>query len=64
MKARSHAQQTFIVQLACECYGYLPTEKAEKGSHYSAYVSSGWCGHEGGELLVSKTLDAIKEMFE
>ena len=64
MKARSHAQQTFVIQLACESFGYLPTERAEKGSHYSAYVSSGFCGHEGGELLVSKTLDAIKEMFK
>lgn len=64
IRARSHAQQTFLVQLACEGFGYLPTEKAEKGSHYSAYISSGWCGHEGGELLVSKTLDAIKKMFE
>ena len=63
MKARSHAQQTFVVQLACEAFAYLPTEKAEKGSHYSAYISSGFCGHEGGELLVSKSLDAIKRMF-
>lgn len=63
MRARSHAQQTFLIQLACEAYGYLPTEKAENNGHYSAYVSSGYCGHEGGELLVSKTLDAIKRMF-
>ena len=64
IKARSHAEQTFLVQLACECYGYLPTEKAEKGGHYSAYVSSGNCGHEGGDLYVAKTLDAIQEMFD
>jgi len=64
IKARSKAMQTFIVQLACGRDGYLPTERAEKGSHYSAYVSSGVTGHEGGELLVRKTLEEINKMFE
>jgi hypothetical protein len=41
----------------------LPTEKAEKGSHYSAYVSSGWTGHEGGDILVRTTLEQINKMF-
>ena len=44
IRARSKAKQTFLIQLACGAKGYLPTEKAEKGSHYSAYVSSGWTG--------------------
>ena len=44
-------------------YGYLPTEKAEQGSHYSAYVSSGTSGHEGGEILVRKTVQQINEMM-
>ncbi len=64
IRARSHAEQTFLIQLACDSCGYLPTEKAEKGGHYSAYVSSGKCGHEGGDLYVAKTLEAIKEMFD
>lgn len=64
IKARSKAMQTFIVQLSCGRDGYLPTEKAEKGSHYSAYVSSGVTGHEGGELLVRKTLETINKMFD
>ncbi len=63
IRARSHAQQTFLIQLACESYSYLPTERAEKSSHYSAYVSSGYVGHEGGDMLVYRTLDAIKELF-
>ena len=63
IKARSHAQQTFIVQLACGYDGYLPTEKAELGGHYSAFVSSGFVGHEGGDILVRETLDAINSMF-
>ena len=63
IRARSKAKQTFLIQLACGSRGYLPTEKAEKGSHYSAYVSSGWTGHEGGDILVRTTLEEINKMF-
>ncbi len=63
IRARSFAKQTFLIQLCCDTRGYLPTEKAEKGSHYSAYVSSGYAGHEGGDLLVRKTLTAINSLF-
>ncbi len=63
MKARSQAEQTFVVQLANGGEGYLPTKKAESGGHYSAFVSSGLVGHEGGELLVRQTLDAINKQF-
>ncbi len=64
IRARSHAKQTFLIQLACGACGYLPTEKAEKGSHYSAYISSGRTGHVGGELLVRETLTHINRMFD
>ena len=63
IRARSKAKQTFLVQLACGSAGYLPTEKAEKGSHYSAYVSSGNTGHVGGEILVRETLERINNKF-
>ena len=63
IRARSHASQTFLIQLCCGTRGYLPTEKAEKGSHYSAYVSGGSSGHEGGDLLVRKTVEAINELM-
>ena len=63
MKARSKAMQTFIVQLCCGSSGYLPTEKAEKAGHYSAYVSSGNIGHEGGDILTRNTIHEINEMF-
>lgn len=63
IRARSDAEQTFLIQLACGASGYLPTERAEKGGHYSAYVSSGKVGHEGGELLVAETINKIKELF-
>ena len=64
IRARSKAQQTFLIQLACGAHGYLPTEKAERGGHYSAYVSSGVTGHEGGDILVRKTVEEINRMFD
>ncbi|MBE6595155.1 MAG: hypothetical protein E7644_05090 [Ruminococcaceae bacterium] len=63
IRARSRAKQTFLIQLCCGSWGYLPTEKAERGSHYSAYVSSGTAGHVGGDILVRKTLHEINGMF-
>ncbi len=63
IKARSLAEQTFLVQLACHSEGYLPTEQAEKGGHYSAFLSSGTVGHVGGEQLVRETLQNINKMF-
>lgn len=64
MRAQSHARQTFLIQLCCGYGTYLPTEKAEKGGHYSAYVSSGIIGHEGGDMLVRKTVSEINSMWE
>ena len=63
IKARSLAEQTFLIQLANGTEGYLPTEKAEKGGHYSAFISSGCIGHVGGEQLVRETLTSINKMF-
>ena len=63
IRALSKAKQTIIIQLCNGTAGYLPTEKAERGGHYSAYVSSGTTGHEGGDMLVRKTLKEINEMF-
>ena len=57
--ARSHAEQTLLIQLANGGEGYLPTEKAEKGGHYSGFVSSGYVGHQGGDQLVRETLSDI-----
>ena len=64
MKARSKAKQTFIMQLTCDALGYLPTEKAENGGHYSAYISSGNVGHEGGDMLARRSVTEINKMFE
>jgi len=63
IKARSLAEQTFLIQLANGTEGYLPTEQAEKGGHYSAFIASGTVGHAGGEQLVRETLQSINGMF-
>ena len=64
MRARSLAKQTFLIQLACGSFGYLPTKKAQDGSHYSAFVGSGCSGYEGGDLLVRKTVQQINKLFD
>jgi len=64
IKARSYAIQTFLMQLSCGRGGYLPTEKAEKGGHYSAYVASGQVGHEGGDILTRILIEEINGMFK
>lgn len=63
IKSRSKAEQTFLVQLSNGIEGYIPTEKAEKGGHYSGFVASGIVGHEGGDLLVRETVNIINKMF-
>jgi len=63
IRARSWAAQTFLAQLSNDEAGYLPSALAEKGGHYSAYVSSGIVGHEGGDILVEKTVSVINELF-
>jgi len=64
MKARSKALQTFVIQLACDSGGYLPTARAVPGGGYSARVEDGNVGPEGGQVLVERTLELINGMWE
>ncbi|MEN6602184.1 MAG: hypothetical protein ABFD86_07190 [Bryobacteraceae bacterium] len=64
MKARSRAEQTFLVQLACGTSGYLPTAKAVAAGGYGAEVASNQVGPEGGQILVDRTLAVINSLFE
>ncbi len=63
IKARAKCEQTFLIQLCCGAEGYLPTTKAETHGHYSGFIASGQCGHEGGDLLVRETLKDINSLF-
>lgn len=58
MKARSRAEQTFVVQLAGEGT-YLPTREALAGGHYGTEAASCLVGAEGGQMLVERTLEVL-----
>lgn len=63
MKARSIAEQTFIVQLCGGYVGYLPTARAESFGGYGALIINGQVGSDGGKLLVDTTVEAIRELW-
>ena len=62
IKARSPAVLTFVVQLACQHSGYLPTASAVPGGGNSAdqYV----VGPEGGRILVDETVRRIQALWD
>jgi len=63
IKARSKAVQTFTVELANGCYGYLPTERSVAGGAYDAIPESNEVGPEGGQELVERTLELIDSLW-
>lgn len=64
IKARSPAEQTFLIQLACDYGDYLPTERAVAAGGYGAEIASNTVGPEGGQMLVERTVEAIKAMWK
>jgi hypothetical protein len=62
MKARSPAVQTFVIQLTGSG-GYLPSERAVRGGGYGAVIQSSRIGPEGGQVLVDRTVEAIKALW-
>ena len=62
MKARSPAVQTFLIQLTGSA-GYLPSERAVRGGGYSAVIQSSRVGPDGGQVLVERTVAAMKELW-
>ncbi|NND06416.1 MAG: hypothetical protein HKN87_08545 [Saprospiraceae bacterium] len=62
IKARSHALQTFVIQLAGPGT-YLPTEMAVAGGGYSAVCQSNVVGAEGGQILVAMTLEMLNRLW-
>lgn len=63
IKTRSHATQTFIIQLANDTMGYLPTKVAYETGGYG--VDFG-CKIEpqGGEILTEATIAAIADIMK
>lgn len=64
IKARSCAEQTFIIQLANGCCGYLPSKAAEEFGGYGGRVINGRIGSDGGKKLVDETVNIIYKAFE
>ncbi len=62
IKARSKANQTFVIQLVGPGT-YLPTARAVRGGHYSAVVHSSLAGPEAGQALVDRTAELIDSMW-
>jgi hypothetical protein len=63
MKARSKAEQTFVIELTGGWGRYLPTTRAVAGGGYSAVVQSSMIGPEGGQGLVDRTVEMINAMW-
>ena len=67
IKARSHAKQTFLVQLSGGANfpaGYLPSPDAEKFGGYGGLIINGQVGSDGGFMLADITVKEINELFE
>jgi len=64
IKARSKAEQTFVIELTGGWGRYLPTARAVAGGGYSAVVQSSMVGPEGGQVLVDRTVDMINAMWK
>ena len=67
IKARSHAFQTFLVQLSGGGNfhaGYLPSPDAEKFGGYGGLIINGQVGSDGGYKLADITVGEINKQFE
>ena len=64
IKARSNADQTFIIQLANGSGGYLPSKRAEELGGYGGLIINGQVGSDGGKMLVDKTIEKINALFD
>ncbi|OQB27558.1 MAG: hypothetical protein BWY09_03180 [Candidatus Hydrogenedentes bacterium ADurb.Bin179] len=63
IKARSRAEQTFLIQLANDRGAYLPTQAALSGGAYSSRIADNKVGPEGGAVLVEETITAINALW-
>jgi hypothetical protein len=63
IKARSVAEQTFIVQLCGGTGGYLPSARAEMLGGYGGLIINGEVGSDGGKMLADITVKTITELW-
>lgn len=62
IKARSPFEKTFIVNLANDSIGYIPTRKAYDEGGYQTWIGACNVAPEAGEMLVDKALHLIGKL--
>ena len=62
VRARCKADQVFMIQLANDVGGYLPTQVAVLGGSYSSKPASTRVGPEGGDQLVEEYIKQIDQL--
>ena len=63
IRARSKAEQTFMIQLCNGIGGYLPSARAEELGGYGGLIINGQVGSDGGTILVDKSIEKINGLF-
>jgi hypothetical protein len=63
IKARSKADQTFVLELTCGASQYLPTARAVAAGGYGAIAQSNTGGAEAAQILVDRTVEMIHAMW-
>ncbi|NLY01581.1 MAG: hypothetical protein GXY83_36300 [Rhodopirellula sp.] len=65
IQARSPAEQTFLIQLAAplDFAYYVPTPRAVEAGGYSAEVTHNLIRPEGAQVLVDRTVEAIRALW-
>jgi len=63
LRARSVAGRTFVVELACDAAGYLPTARAAAAGGYGSLVINGKVGPDGGTALAAASVKAIAALW-
>jgi hypothetical protein len=64
IKARSTAEQTFVVQLCCGEGGYLPTARAELLGGYGGLIINGEVSSAGGKQLVDVSVREVSALWK
>lgn len=63
IKKKSNFKNTFLINLANDNIGYIPTRKAYKEGGYQTWIGPCIIAPEAGEIIVEKTLNLIKEVL-
>ena len=63
IKARSKCQNTFLVNLANDTIGYIPTRKAYEEGGYQTWIGACNIAPEAGETIVERAVELIEQVM-